>query len=109
MKGEWIGKNCGGCLNHMAWVRNPQIFLDIKKNTSINVTLFQPQSDSQLSISFYVFKTHSPLSMYTYTISLISNTEKKLVQRYKEEDIVAEGSFSTSKPSRGDYYTHIDH
>ncbi len=64
LRGEWKGKACGGSLNHLTWINNPQIFLCVNQESTINISLFQPKSDKKLSISFYVFRTQSPLCSY---------------------------------------------
>lgn len=65
IKGEWKGSTAGGCINHLSWRRNPQIFLHVPKNTNCTFTIYQPHSeDNKKEISFYVFKTSSPESTY---------------------------------------------
>eukprot|EP01127_Copromyxa_protea_P012816 TRINITY_DN3368_c0_g1_i1.p1 TRINITY_DN3368_c0_g1~~TRINITY_DN3368_c0_g1_i1.p1 ORF type:complete len:647 (+),score=146.86 TRINITY_DN3368_c0_g1_i1:631-2571(+) len=88
LKGEWKGTTCGGSLNHLTWVNNPQIFLRVTQEATIDFSLFQPVvADKKLSISFYVFKTHSP-------------SAKRLVRSYNDSDIVCEAYFSSLKPSK---------
>eukprot|EP01126_Amoeba_proteus_P047315 TRINITY_DN5392_c0_g2_i3.p1 TRINITY_DN5392_c0_g2~~TRINITY_DN5392_c0_g2_i3.p1 ORF type:complete len:863 (+),score=177.45 TRINITY_DN5392_c0_g2_i3:149-2737(+) len=87
IRGEWKGRTCGGCLNHVTWIYNPQIFLQVAQNSTVTISLFQPKSDNVLAISFYVFRTHCP-------------EQKRVVESYNESDILCEGYFSSTRPSR---------
>jgi len=63
--GEWKGKSAGGCLNHLSWRHNPQILLQVPKNSDITITVYQQRKSDKAEmheISVYLFRTSTPNS-----------------------------------------------
>jgi hypothetical protein len=56
LQGKWTPETNGGTLmQHGTWMKNPQFLLKVKKQTEINIKLFQPENCEE-RISFYLLK-----------------------------------------------------
>eukprot|EP01130_Rhizamoeba_saxonica_P007419 TRINITY_DN3002_c0_g1_i1.p1 TRINITY_DN3002_c0_g1~~TRINITY_DN3002_c0_g1_i1.p1 ORF type:complete len:1270 (+),score=375.17 TRINITY_DN3002_c0_g1_i1:27-3836(+) len=55
---EWKEESAAGCMNHLSWRYNPQIFFTVSQNSHAKITL--STKGSKHPMSFYLYSTNTP-------------------------------------------------
>lgn len=85
--GEWAGSAAGGCMNHLSWRYNPQLFLTVNQPTKASLTLTQHlEGDAKpASIGFYIIRPD------------LTNGKKVMMVKDPDEDVIAKCKFLAGK------------